>query len=189
MEAIDRLKASQITEPQLKISRDLQKCLESLKQKAFKRCEHIKVLDKPNALKTQDIYTDAYLYDLSDRRRDDYMNVMQELDRDIADHESSQKSFIAPLQAVKANPRLLVLGRPGAGKTAFLKNLVLCYIDSSVNKCVEDFGKELHVLYLPLRVVGKHIAKYGMIAWLIHDIAEGSANLAAIEISNFARCP
>ena len=181
VDAIDCLKASQITEPQLKISQELQKCLIALRQKAFKRCEHIKVFDKNNALKTQDIYTDAYFYDLSDRRRDDYMTVMQELDRDIANHESSKKSFIETFQAVKVNSRLLVLGRPGAGKTAFLKNLVLCYIDSSANKCVEDFGQELHVLYLPLRVVGKHIAKYGMIAWLLHDIAEGSANLAAIE--------
>jgi predicted NACHT family NTPase len=179
VDAVDRLKASQITE-QLKVSQELQECLAALREKSFKRCEHIKVLDKPNALKTKDIYTEAYFYDLDDRRRDDYMTVMKELDRDVAEYDT-QKSFISSLQAVKTNPRLLILGRPGAGKTSFLKNLVLCDIDSSANKCVENFGQDLHLLYLPLRVVGKHIVKYGMITWLLHDIAEGFANLAAIE--------
>ena len=120
VDAVDRLKASQITE-QLKVSQELQECLAALREKSFKRCEHIKVLDKPNALKTKDIYTEAYFYDLDDRRRDDYMTVMKELDRDVAEYDT-QKSFISSLQAVKTNPRLLILGRPGAGKTSFLKN-------------------------------------------------------------------
>jgi len=180
VDAVDRLKASQIDEPQLKISQDLQQCLAALGEKALKRCEHIKVLDRANALKTKDIYTEAYLYDLDDRRRDDYMTVMKELDRDVAEYDTP-KSFISSLQAVKTNPRLLILGRPGAGKTAFLKNLVLCYMDSSPNKCVEKLGQDLHLLYLPLRVVAKHIVKYGMITWLLHDIAQESPNQAAIE--------
>lgn len=181
VEAIDGLKASQLSEPQLKVSQDLQKCLAALRQKTFKRCEHIQVLDKPNALKTQAIYTDAYLYDLGDRRKEDYMTVMQELDLGITDQQSSRKSSFESFQAVKAHSRLLILGRPGAGKTAFLKNLALCYLQSSP-KCIEDFGQELHLLYLPLRVVGKHIAKYGMIEWLVHDIAEGATNLESIKI-------
>ena len=180
VDAVDRLKASQVTEPQLKVSQDLQQCLAALRKKALKRCEHIKVLDRANVLKTKAIYTEAYFYDLDDRRRDDYMTVMKELDRDVAEYDT-QKSFISSLQAVKTNSRLLILGRPGAGKTAFLKNLVLCYMDSSLNKCVEELGQDLHLLYLPLRVVAKHIVKYGMITWLVHDISEESTNRAAIE--------
>ena len=180
VEAIDGLNASHLSEPQRQHSQELQKCLESLRQKTFKRCEHIQVLDKPNALKTQAIYTDAYLYDLSDRRKDDYMNVMQDLDLDITDKQLPHKSFVESFQVVKEHSRLLILGRPGAGKTALLKNLSLCYL-KSLPKCAEDFGQELHLLYLPLRVVGKDIVKYGMINWLVHDIAEGSTTLAAIE--------
>jgi hypothetical protein len=180
VEAIDGLNASQLGEPQRQHSQELQKCLESLRQKTFKRCEHIQVLDRPNALKTQAIYTDTYLYDLSDRRRDDYMNIMKELDLDGTDQQLPPKSFVESFNAVKEYDRLLILGRPGAGKTALLKNLVLCYL-KALPKCIEDFGEELHLIYLPLRVVGKHIVKYGMIDWLVHDIAEGSTNSAAIE--------
>ncbi|MCY7332943.1 MAG: NACHT domain-containing protein [Pseudanabaena sp. CAN_BIN31] len=179
VEAIDGLNASQLGEPQRQHSQELQKCLESLRQKTSKRCEHIQVLDKPNALKTQAIYTDAYLYDLSDRRKDDYMNVMQELDLNVTDQQLPHKSFIESFQAVKEHDRLLILGRPGAGKTSLLKNLALCYL-KPLPKCIEDFGQELHLLYLPLRVVGKDIVKHSMIDWLVYDIAGGSTNLAEI---------
>ena len=53
VDAVDRLKASQVTEPQLKVSQDLQQCLAALRKKALKRCEHIKVLDRANVLKTK----------------------------------------------------------------------------------------------------------------------------------------
>ncbi|MDX2257126.1 MAG: NACHT domain-containing protein [Pseudanabaenaceae cyanobacterium bins.39] len=174
VEAIDGLNAPSQSEPQLKSGKELQKCLTALRNKTLKRCEHIQVLDKPNALKTKAIYTDAYLYDLSDRRKEDYMAVMQDISLNISG-QPSQKSLIESLDVVKKHERLLILGRPGAGKTAFLKYLALYYLESLPN-CIENFGKELHLLYLPLRVVGKHIVNFGMIDWLIHDLAEGSAN-------------
>ncbi len=158
---------------------DLQRCLTKHREKTKKRCGTIQILDKHQALPTIEIYTKTSFYNLDDRRKNDYIEVVG----DLVDRSSENFQELLPevmidcLEEVRSSSRLLVLGRPGAGKTIFLKYLALRYIDLEHDYTVEDFGELLQPVYLPLRVVAKYICKHGLYEWLVHDISEGATDL------------
>ncbi len=167
-----------VSTPQ-EITPDLQRCLTKHREKTKKRCGTIQILDKHQALPTTAIYTTTSFYNLEDRRKNDYIEVVGDLvDRSSENfQELLSEVMIDSLEEVRRSSRLLVLGRPGAGKTIFLKYLALRYIDSANNFTLEDFGEVLQPVYLPLRVVAKYICKHGLYEWLVHDISDGSKNI------------
>ena len=187
VESIELLESKEklISRPNIPVSTpqelglDLHQCLIKHREKTKKRCGTIQILDKHQALPTTEIYTKTNFYNLEDRRKNDYMEVVGDLvDRSSESfQELSPQVMIDSLEEVRRSSRLLVLGRPGAGKTIFLKYLALRYVAPHHDYTVEDFGELLQPVYLPLRVVAKYICKHGLYEWLVHDISEGSKKI------------
>lgn len=82
-----------------------------------------KVLGNPKSINVENIYTDCYVFDrLSALRR--FSGELNEIDeKGLVVLEQTQR--IAALDATITGENLFILGRPGAGKTTFLKYLAI----------------------------------------------------------------
>lgn len=93
------------------------------------QCSMIRVLDMSQCIALQDIYTSVNILEkISGRRRVGIDKLLQALateqvDRPFLGNTSEQR--VAGLEAVNRFNKLIVLGRPGVGKTTFLKYLAL----------------------------------------------------------------
>ncbi|TVQ20513.1 MAG: NACHT domain-containing protein, partial [Leptolyngbya sp. DLM2.Bin15] len=96
-----------------------------------KRCGEMKVLDMRQPIGVGAIYTDVNILEkITGRTRQDLGDLMQgqspeDFDRFLLGAVRERR--VDGLEAVRAKKQLMILGRPGAGKTTFLKRLAtLC---------------------------------------------------------------
>ncbi len=102
-----------------------QAALESYGQSLLRHYGRVRVLGKNEDVPLADIYTDVTLLDqLSARRRWDIQRLMREpIDRfDLPRHQGKRVNGLA---LVNQGKNLYILGKPGAGKTTFLKNVAV----------------------------------------------------------------
>jgi predicted NACHT family NTPase len=93
-----------------------------------KRCGSIRILDMEWPIKLEDIYTSVNrLEKISGRRRLDISELLRDNNPDNLDCFRLGKitQQLSALDAVETNTKLMVLGKPGAGKSTFLKHLAL----------------------------------------------------------------
>lgn len=93
------------------------------------QCGYIRILDMSQPLALKEIYTPVNVFEkISGRRRISSAHLTQGLaygDSDRPLLESISGKRFPALEAVKQFDKLLILGRPGVGKTVFLKYLAL----------------------------------------------------------------
>jgi len=103
-----------------------------------KQCGKMKVLDMSQPIGLKDIYTNVNILEkITGRRRLPLKELLQ--DFDLSSEEFDRCGFgqikeerVVGLEAVKRYDKLLVLGKPGAGKTTFLKYLAIQCANSQV---------------------------------------------------------
>ncbi|MBD1905793.1 NACHT domain-containing NTPase [Funiculus sociatus GB2-A5] len=94
------------------------------------RCGTMRVLDMTHPIGLNDIYTNVNILEkITGRRRKEIAELLQECN--FEDVERFGLGRIAEervpgLKAVEKYPKLMILGKPGAGKTTFLKYLAQC---------------------------------------------------------------
>lgn len=93
---------------------------------------HILGQQKPQPL--QKLYTDVYLHD---RPTHNYLLAIEELEKLHQEHRRfglgrSQSDPMDGLAFAKQTKRLFILGKPGAGKTTFMKHLVMQALQSQI---------------------------------------------------------
>ena len=95
------------------------------------RCGKMRVLDMTQPIELGDIYTRVNILEkILGRRRKDITELLQ--DCDLEDFNcftlgKIQQERVSGLDAVERHSKLMILGKPGAGKTTFLKRLAtLC---------------------------------------------------------------
>ncbi|MBD2121369.1 NACHT domain-containing NTPase [Trichocoleus sp. FACHB-262] len=96
-----------------------------------KRCGEMRVLDMTRPIGLDTIYTDVnILQEITGRRRLDLAALLQHCNLEEFDHfgfAHTRTERRSGLLAVEAFDKLMLLGKPGAGKTTFLKRLAtLC---------------------------------------------------------------
>lgn len=91
-----------------------------------------KVLGNPKSIDIKNIYTDCYVFDrLSALKR--FSGDLREIDQEaIASFQKSTR--ISALEVAKTGENLFILGRPGAGKTTFLKYLAILACNGNIKK-------------------------------------------------------
>ena len=129
------------------------------------RCAMIQVLNMSQPLKLNDIYTNVNVLEkISGRRR---LEVADLLKVSVSDRfERPQLGRIATsringLEAVKKYSKLIVLGKPGSGKTTFLKHIAL--------QCSSG---ELQANRIPIFITLKEFAEAQQQPSLLEYIAE-----------------
>ncbi|MEM6448648.1 MAG: signal transduction protein, partial [Cyanobacteria bacterium P01_D01_bin.123] len=95
------------------------------------RCGTMRVLDMEQPIGLGDIYTDVNILEkLSGRRRLGLSELLEDCDLENFDRfllGQIRHERIPGLEAVEQHDKLIILGKPGAGKTTFMKRLaILC---------------------------------------------------------------
>lgn len=91
-----------------------------------------KVLGNPKSINVESIYTDCYVFDrLSALRR--FSGDLDEIDRQGLDL-LEQNTRLSALDVALTGQNLFILGRPGAGKTTFLKYLTILGCREKIKK-------------------------------------------------------
>ena len=112
------------------------------------KCGFMRVLDMTQPIGMNDIYTDVNILEkITGRRRLDIPELLEQ--SGVKDFERFSLSDIREervpgLEAVEKHSKLMILGKPGAGKTTFLKHLAI--------QCVEErFKPKLVPLFITLK--------------------------------------
>ncbi|MBD2561012.1 MULTISPECIES: NACHT domain-containing protein [Nostoc] len=114
----------------------VQEIREKIKPSIKEKCGTMRVLDMDQPIELtgeRGIYTNVNILEkTTKRRRVKIGQLLQKFDREDFDHfglhEPSEKR-VSGLQAVQHHKKLMVLGKPGAGKTTFLKYLAMHCIE------------------------------------------------------------
>ncbi|MFB2837816.1 NACHT domain-containing protein [Floridanema evergladense] len=109
-----------------------------------KRCGTMRVLDMEQPIGLDDIYTQVNILEkLTKNRRLEIAQLLNECNLENFDRFSLgrvQEERVSGLEAVERHDKLLILGKPGAGKTTFLKWLaVQCNFGKFQNNLVPVF--------------------------------------------------
>ncbi len=114
-------------------SEDLETLVQSIKQQGQAsiqtQCSTIRVLDMSQPIALRDIYTHINILErISGRRRvslDELLKVLADESLDRPFLKNVKETRVDGLEAVNRFDKLIVLGRPGVGKTTFLKYMAL----------------------------------------------------------------
>lgn len=142
------------------------------------RCGTMRVLDMSQPLGLGEIYTHVNILEkISSRTRRDLAELMPKAD--LGDFERYslgrvREERIPGLKAVEKYSKLMILGKPGAGKTTFLKHLAI--------ECNgENFQAERVPLFITLKEFAETEGQPDLIAFmesLIHRCGRGLAAMA-----------
>ncbi len=146
-------------EPQQEVAHkgfDLDDLVQEVRQKGRKsiqqKCGMIRSLDMSQPLKLNDIYTNVnILQKISGRRRVEVADFLKESVSDEFERLSLSKiaqDRLPGLEVVEKYSKLMILGKPGAGKTTFLKHVAL--------QC--SLG-QLHFALVPILIALKDFAE------------------------------
>lgn len=108
-----------------------------IKPDVQERCGTMRVLDMTQPIGLSDIYTDVNILEkISGRRWINFSELIQDFDPESENFDRYglcriSETRVLGIDAVKKHPRLMVLGKPGAGKTTFLKYLAIQCITGS----------------------------------------------------------
>jgi len=109
----------------------VQEVREKIKPIIQERCGTMRVLDMSQPIGLNDIYTNVNILErITGRRRKEIAELLQECNS--ADFErfglgTITEKLVPGVEAVETYSKLMILGKPGAGKTTFLKYLaILC---------------------------------------------------------------
>ena len=127
--------------------KELELLVQEVKQKiaadVTERCGTMRVLDMTQPVDLDRIYTDVNIIkDVTGRRRIGYDEVMEVCTREHFDRflVGTIKERVKGFEAVEEFQKLVVLGKPGAGKTTFMKYLAMsCLGDRFLGELVPIF--------------------------------------------------
>lgn len=136
------------------------------------RCGMMRVLDMSHPIELNDIYTNINILEkITGRRRLKIADLLKTDDSDEFERPRLGTVFeqrVSALEAVKKYSKLLILGKPGAGKTIFLKYLAIqCSLGNVISNFVpifirlKDFAETVEQPSL-LRYINDQFANHGV---------------------------
>ncbi|NET56261.1 MAG: NACHT domain-containing protein [Symploca sp. SIO2E6] len=126
---------SSLVQKQYDIGGDL---LNPYRERLKEKCGTIKVPHMTEARPLSSIYTNLNILEsIKGRRRKNIPDLLTYLDADDSQilnrfSLADRQKCVAALEAVKNNSRLMIWGKPGAGKTTFLKYLALHFMEKKL---------------------------------------------------------
>lgn len=152
---------------------ELEVLVQEVRQKVYtniqKQCGEMRVLDMTRPIELDTIYTDVnILQEITGRRRLDLATLLEDCNLEDFDrlgfaHARTERR--SGLQAVEEFDKLMLLGKPGAGKTTFLKRLAtLCNAGS--------FQKHRVPIFITLKDLGDSSEKPNLLSYVSQWLKE-----------------
>jgi len=144
------------------------------------RCGTIRVLDMSHPIGLNDIYTKVNILEkITGRRHKEIPELLQECNPEDFDRFGLSRiteERVPGLDAVKKYVKLMLLGKPGAGKTTFLKHLsIKCIMGDVLDKLVpifvtlKDFAEAANQVSL-LEYINQQLAESGVTSTQIANL-------------------
>ncbi|WP_199312962.1 NACHT domain-containing protein [Microcoleus sp. FACHB-672] len=144
---------------------------EKIKPRTIEQCGTMQVLDMTESIGLNDIYTSVNILEkITGRRGIEINKLMQGFDPEKENFDRVgfgriSETQVPGLEAVKRYSKLMVLGKPGAGKTTFLKYLALQCIGG-------DFLRDRVPAFITLKDFAETDSQPGLIEFIIQKFAE-----------------
>lgn len=163
------------------VSDDLDLLVKEVKQKigadVIDRCGTMRVLDMTQPVDLEQIYTDVNIIkDVTGRRRIGYDEVMEVCSREHFDRflVGTIQERVTGLAAVEEFQKLVVLGKPGAGKTTFMKYLAMSCLAGK-------FYGELVPIFVTLKVYAETKGAPSLQEYIFAEFKQRKVSREAIE--------
>jgi predicted NACHT family NTPase len=174
----------------LKSDKDIDALVQEIRKKVKpliqERCGKMRVLDMEQAIEIADIYTNVNILErITGRRRLKLSDLLQAFDPEKEEFDrcglGQTQERVPGLDAVNRYPKLMVLGKPGAGKTTFLKNVAI--------QCIcGEFQSNRVPLFITLKQFAEISEKPNLLEFINHEFAKESITDAPIlELINQGR--
>ncbi len=164
----------------------VQKVREKVKSSIQERCGKMRVLDMEQPIGLGDIYTDVnILKKITGRRRLNLSDLLQAFDPEKENFDrcglGEIQERVPGLDAVNCHRKLMVFGKPGAGKTTFLKYLAI--------QCICGQFQSNHVpLFITLKQFAEISEKPTLLEFINQDLAKESiTDIQILELINQGR--
>ncbi|MCC5604269.1 NACHT domain-containing protein [Nostoc favosum] len=159
--------------PKFQNNESIDKLIADIRQKyqnsIIQRCGTMKVLDMTYPIEINHIYTTVNILDkITGRQRRSIDELTQEFDRNNFERlglPQVVEKRVPGLEVVKNYDKLLVLGKPGSGKTTFLKHLAIQCISEQI------FSNYLPI-FLPLKEFADTDVKLKLLDYICQQLAD-----------------
>jgi predicted NACHT family NTPase len=162
------------------VSDDLELLVQEVKQKiaadVTDRCGTMRVLDMTEPVDLDRIYTDVNIIkDVSGRRRIGYDEVMEVCTREHFDRflVGTIQKRVTGLKAVDEIQKLVVLGKPGAGKTTFMKYLAMSCLGNR-------FHGELVPIFVTLKAYAEERGQPSLENYIVTEFQKRDVSLDVV---------
>lgn len=137
-----------------------------------RKCGTMRVLDMAQPVRLNSIYVDLNCFkDIPGRKQQALQNLIRDLSIDQPENLKrlsllDKENQIPGLEAVKSYQKLMILGKPGAGKTTFLKYLA---INSNL---LEESIERLIPVFIPLREFSENENLHNLTDAVVHEFTQ-----------------
>ncbi|MEH1949657.1 MAG: NACHT domain-containing NTPase [Nostoc sp.] len=165
----------------------VQEIRKQIKPYIKEKCGTMRVLDMPKPIKLtgkQGIYTNVnILEEITGRRRLKIAELIQNCDHDNFERiglSGIKQERVSGLDAVQRHSKLMVLGKPGAGKTTFLKYLAM--------QCIEvRFQANRVPLFITLKDFAEAPKKVDILEFIAQQLSSCGINHASVTVEKLLR--
>lgn len=144
---------------------------EKIRDTIKKRCGTMRVLDMTQPIGVNDIYTDVNILEkITGRRRIELAGLVQVFDPSSGNFDrygmgQVTEKRVPGIKAVKRHSKLMILGKPGAGKTTFLKYLAIQCIGG-------DFQNNRVPIFITLKQFAEYVDQPDILKFISVFLAE-----------------
>jgi predicted NACHT family NTPase len=146
----------------------VQKLRQQLDSDIKKRCGTMRVLDMTQPVDTNSIYTDVNILEkVTSKTRAEIAQLLKDCDGAEFDRFSLgqvRQERVDGVEAIDRHRLLMILGRPGAGKTTFLKRLAMLCISG------QQFGERVP-WFVSLKEFADQVNKPGLVDFMAERLA------------------
>lgn len=159
----------------------LQEVRNKIKPKIQKQCGSMRVLDMTQPIGICDIYTDVNILEsITGRQRKRIEDLMKNFNSEIENFEriglgNITEKRVEGTDVVNRYPKLMILGKPGAGKSTFLKHLAI--------QCIlGDFQVGRIPVFITLKEFAESTNKPTLFEHIINPFSPYDVNKAQLKI-------
>ncbi len=179
-EALPNTESSPVEKDEKDIERIVQKARSLHQEKIASQCATIRLLDLAHPVALGDLYVDVkILEEITSERWLDLADLKRLNSKASARHSLTQKQQrIGALEAVAKYPKLMILGKPGSGKTTFLQFIA-----------IECDGARLGANQIPIFITLKDFAEdardtgnFDLFHYVAQQLKDSNLSLEEIEM-------